>query len=454
MKTTQNSLRFTNPLIVCQLLAVILLLAPIPSRAAGPSNTSANRAVLRAHPEDIVILQLQDGADRDKIDSMLDEIHGTPLYTVKMGSTSFLYVQSERGRAPELLKKIQKSSDVTRAEQNRAYPAAQASSEPPNDPDFSQQWDLSIMQWSQGRALGLEPNTARTFWVIDSGLSPIPGELGQVAVQYDFSDVSVPGGPIETPWPVTGHGTSVCTVAAATDNHFGMAGAANFEGNRIAIGMLRVDAPNSTGTTANFINAMSFLYNSNVSVGPVNLSRESIPPAFLNADPMLQAAALQLKQKGFLVVLAAGNYSTYDPSPELNMRRVAACQQDGTIASFSNTGPFTAMAPGANTPVYNPLSPGVVFTESGTSFAAPRWCTAIMHVMSCLPSSQRTAVNADQIVFNTASATPQGMRIPNLQAAITAAIGQQQSSTPSPSPSPGAGQVSQPIQYSPAMPRD
>jgi len=388
----------------------------MPSSAARTLISNSNRAVLRAHPEDIVILQLQTGADQERLSAFLQEVHGTALYTVTMGSTSFLYVQAERGRAPELLKKIQMSAPAIRAEQNHLYPKAT-----PNDPAFSEQWDLNLMHWSQARDSGIEPPNATTLWVIDGGLAPLAGELADVAIQYDFSDVSTSDGPIEAPFDVNGHGTAVCTVAAATDNAYGLAGAANFEGTRVAIGMLRVDSQYTLGTTINFINAMAFLYNSDVPVGPVNLSRDSVPPNFLNADSALQLAAGKLREKGFQVVMAAGNHRALDPSPEINIRRVAACQQDGKLASFSNFGPFAALAPGENVPLYNPATPGAIFHESGTSFAAPRWCAAILHVMAALPTYMRTAVYADQIVYRTATVTSQGMRIPNLQAAIRAA---------------------------------
>jgi hypothetical protein len=45
--------------------------------------------------------------------------------------------------------------------------------------------------------------------------------------------------------------------------------------------------------------------------------------------------------------------------------------------------------------------------------------------MQVLPANNQSAAYADMVVYNTATVTAQGMRIPNIQAAMSAASGVQ-----------------------------
>jgi hypothetical protein len=185
--------------------------------------------------------------------------------------------------------------------------------------------------------------------------------------------------------------------------------------------MCRISQDGSSAGTFNILAALNYIFQTaNLPPGPINISFNAAPPNTLNADPTIQQVAQLLASKGFLVVLAAGNNGVADNSPELNARRVAAIGPDGLLTNFSNFGQFIYAAPGFNVPVYSPSGAG---SGSGTSFAAPRLCAAIVDVMGALPVASRPAPNAEQIIRRTAKITSQGYAVPNLQAAVKAAAG-------------------------------
>jgi len=439
-------------------------------------------------PSDVLIVQLADGAEKEKFKQLLEEVNGKVVDVISAGtSLKFFIVQTEPGKASTVEKRFQNSKEVKSVERNRTYtindwsnglnqgtiaqvpsgtvyanhagriklpvfryrpikfklrppqkgipvytpaaapppPAAPPKiSGIPDDPFFSAQWDLSFMQYSGARLSGKPTGNAVVMYFLDTGITGFPGETASGVVQYDFSNPVSPTGAQEGLHDSGFHGTATSSVAATTDNLVGYSGMANFEGNRCIVVMCRISQDGQSASTVSILSALSFICNNQIyGPGPVNLSFGSPPPNTLNADPNIQSLAQVLTQKGSLLVLAAGNDGVTDSSPEQFARRVAAIGSNGILASFSETGPFFAAAPGVNVPVYTPSGPSVETLGSGTSFAAPRWCAAIADVMGVLSPAHRVATYADHFVTITAIITAQGWKVPNLQAAVQAAAG-------------------------------
>jgi hypothetical protein len=245
-------------------------------------------------------------------------------------------------------------------------------------------------------------------------------------VQYNASNAGSGGAVQQEAVHDSGfHGTFVSSVAATTDNSVGFTGMANLEGNRCTVVYVRISSDGSSASLVNIVAALAFIINTpGLPIGPVNLSFGTAPPNSLNNQAIIQQLAHQLSQKGFLLVLAAGNDGVADNSAEQYARRVGAIGPDGNLASFSESGPFPAVAPGVQVCGYTPT--GGTSSElfgDGTSFAAPRYCAALIDVMGVLPPTNRTAVAADQIVLQTGTPTAQGYRVPNIFAAIQRATG-------------------------------
>lgn len=442
--------------IAVAVLAITFATVPSPGVCAEPNGQiskppSVTKFAKKPAPEDVVIVRLNRGADRDEFNKTLEEVNGQFLHTIDVTpDVQFLVVQTEPGQAVQVEKKLKGNKNVASVECNKRYtihstmgpvngePNAQsatlykgslvASSLTPSDPFFPSQWDLAAMQYAQGRvSAGLNTGVIPIYF-LDTGMAYFPGESSVFSGQFDFSDPVSPTGAFEQMHDSGFHGTAVSSVTANSDNGIGLAGMANFEANHCMVYMLRISQDGETAYEVNILAALSFILgNPECQAGPINISFGSAPPNTLNADPNVQLLAYYLYNKGCLVVLAAGNTPVEDPSPELFCRRVAAIDQTGAIASFSTFGAFPAAAPGVAVPVYVPAGgPGVEYYGSGTSFSAPRWCAAIVEVMASTTNKKhRTAPRADRIITNTATTQPitgtttsPSVPIPNLQLAI------------------------------------
>jgi hypothetical protein len=273
------------------------------------------------------------------------------------------------------------------------------------------------MNWVQARDMGTNTSGVARFCFIDTGFASYK-DAPVVVTQYNFAGANPPGNQ-EAPFDSGLHGTGTASVTAWTDNNYGIAGMANLEGQRCELTELRISDDGNSASLLSITDALAFIVsNPNLHNIVVNLSFASKPPNTLNSLSIIQQLAAQLQQQGSLLVLAAGNDGVQDPSPEQYARRVAAIDQNGLLASFSEFGPFYAAAPGVQIPVSAPQ--GGIWIVDGTSVAAPRWAAGIGILMA---AAHITAVQADQILTQTATVNPQGYRVPNIQAALQKATG-------------------------------
>ena len=372
------------------------------------SGSSSRNGQRTPSPSDILIVQLQDGADQQRFDEELKAIHGTVLGTIPAGpDLSFLIVQTEPGQADAVQKKLSQSKDVESVERNRACspqtsPPARMKRHKkrhkhfgvapppnqlggiPNDPYLPDQWPISAMHYTEARDSGLSYQTPITVYYVDSGANVIPGEVNTSAIQFDFSNPVKPTGAEESVHDANYHGTATTTLICTTDNALGYTGIANMEGNYCYLFMCRANQDGfEFGNYVGIIAALGFITNTKgLPPGPICLGYNDTAPDTFNSDPLIQNLALRLRKKGFVLVLPAGNDGQVDPSPEKHIRRVASIDPDGQLSSFSNYGPFPAVAPGGNIEVYT-VEGGIQegWIANGTSMAAPAWCAAIADVI-------------------------------------------------------------------------
>jgi len=257
--------------------------------------------------------------------------------------------------------------------------------------------------------------------VIDSGVNKVSrkDEMEEVT-QYNFVGGVV--GARERPFDSGLHGTGVAAVAnCLTDNDRFIAGASshNLPGRVVSC---RVSNDGNAIDTMDVLRAMVWCVdNQRLRGGPgaINLSINSPVLPTYNGSSVVQEIGKAARRQGDLFVNCAGNEAMVDPSPEKNLRRVMAFDEDNNVAAFSNTGPFKAGAPGVNiTTISN--SPAQVYSVSGTSFASPYWAGTISFLQSFMPWND--AVKLDAIVYNSADRTRQGNRIPNYERALGALL--------------------------------
>jgi type VII secretion-associated serine protease mycosin len=217
-----------------------------------------------------------------------------------------------------------------------------AAPEPPNDPEFPQQWALGRVgaqcAWSYTQG---SPDV--TVAVVDTGVDlGHPDLVGRLRADgYDFVD-----GDAE-PRDENGHGTNVAgIVAAVAGNGEGVAGLAP------AVAILPVRVMDARGNGRESKIAEGIRYAADHGAHVINLS---VGASLLLSDdvasrPVGEAIAYA-GERGALIVVAAGN--DFAPAPNAisadapNVLVVAASDQQDRKAPFSNFGPWIdVVAPG------------------------------------------------------------------------------------------------------------
>jgi serine protease len=356
---------------------------------------------------------------------------------------------------------------------------AHAGASAPNDPYWSQQWDLSegttpstygidlLGAWDRTRGAGV------VVAVIDTGITVHPDLAGRTVAGYDFisSAANANDGNGRDPdpsdtgdyytdgsgfHPSSWHGTHVTgTIAAATDNAAGIAGIAN----QAKVQPVRV-LGNQGGYYSDISDAMVWASGGTVSGVPANATPARVENLSLGGSgacpSTLQNAVSAAVSRGTVVAVAAGNSGAdagnFTPANCTGVITVAATTRSGLRACFSNYGAAVEIAaPGValwstlNTGQTVPLSPKYA-QYSGTSMAAPH-VAAIAALMLAVkpgltPAQVVSLMQQTAHPFGPGTACPveggpdtAGSGIVDAARAVAAAVGGV-TPTPTPRPSP------------------
>ncbi len=266
---------------------------------------------------------------------------------------------------------------------------------PPNDPQYSTQWNLPAIN-------------ASGAWAVTTGNNIVVADV-DTGVDYTHEDLPspqlVPGIDETTATPTVinnasgntdsnGHGTAVAgVIAAATNNGKGLA----------SLGWHTSVMPVKASTDGSFASAAiaaGIMYAADNGARIINLSLGGPCP-----DSTMQSAIEYAQGKGVLVVAAAGNealapavnsegaydYPSY-PAAYPGVVAVGATGQDGYRAAYSDTGSYVALvAPGGGGDSTTDAVPvlqagGGYMAELGTSFAAPQVAAAAALILSVNPN--------------------------------------------------------------------
>jgi thermitase len=225
----------------------------------------------------------------------------------------------------------------------------------PSDPRFRYQWGLRKTgfesAWDRTRGSGA------TVALVDTGAAVGHRDLRRkVALRWDFVNDD------RTVRDLSGHGTHVAGIAAArTDNREGVAGGC--PGCDLLVA--KVFDGRGTGTVARV--AQGIIWSADHGADVINLSL-----THPNPSPADSAAVDYAASKGAVVVAAAGNGNTSDPTYPAaypSVLAVAATNQDDRRASFSNYGDWVDVAaPGVG--ILSTIPSGYA-SWTGTSMATP-----------------------------------------------------------------------------------
>jgi subtilisin family serine protease len=258
------------------------------------------------------------------------------------------------GTVAEAVRRLERQPDVAYAQPNYRYRALAVT--PPNDSFFGDLWGLqdsatpnpgvgALDAWETTRGEG------QVIAIVDTGVAldhpDLAGSLwaGPGGVNgHDFVDGD------DDPDDFNFHGTHVAgTAAAIAGNGIGVAGVA--PGARIMA--VRVLDGDGSGSTADIASGIDYASENGADV--INLSLGGPGGA---GDPLMSEAVTRADQRDVVVVAAAGNenndndtnHTTPCTLPQANLICVAAVNQAGSRAGFSNYGATTVDvgAPGTN----------------------------------------------------------------------------------------------------------
>lgn len=306
----------------------------------------------------------------------------------------------------------------------------------PNDPGFSQQWDMPRIQAPEAWSIAKGSDSVKVA-VIDSGVDYNHQDLAQHVIKgKDFFNND------DDPMDDCGHGTHVAgTVGAVTNNGIGVAGV-NWNVKILAVKALGVYGAQCAGNDSGIIQAIHYAADNGAKV--MNLSIGGNSPCGAYQEAMTYA-----KNAGVTVIVAAGNSNTdassSSPANCSDVMTVGARGLSDARASYSNYGSLVVIsAPGGDAPpctsancIYSTWPNNQYKAISGTSMAAPHVAGAAGLLLSVDPSLSPDRVKSILISTSDTIAADRniGPRL-NLLKAVQA-VGGGSGITPSPSPTPG-----------------
>jgi subtilisin family serine protease len=277
------------------------------------------------------------------------------------------------------------------------------------------------MKWNDARCtlrlLGINQRAYPRITVIDSGTNLIAAGDEMTNIQQ-FNFVGGLNGVAEAPFDSGLHGTAVASVVACNTNNSNFISGAASHNLPVRVTTCRVSNDGASIDTLDVLRAMVWCVdhqNERGGPGAINLSINTTQLPTFNGSSVIQEIAKAARKQGDLIVNGSGNSGLVDPSRERYLRRVMAYDENNDVASFSNTGPFKAGAPGVNIAVVTGSPAGILFA-SGTSLSGPHWASGIAFLQSFSTSSN--AVKMDKILYKTADTTAQGNKIPNFNNAV------------------------------------
>ncbi len=296
-----------------------------------------------------------------ELEAIAQQYNVNPRLNSEFSVADNVYIVEGDKQLLSALKKSKLSKETEYIEPNYIYKGFEV----PNDPEYSQQWNLRSINvesaWDETKGSGT------TVAVIDTGISPVPDLKDTNFVKgYDFVNDLVEA------YDDSGHGTHVAgTIAQSTNNNYGVAGIA-YEASLMPLKVLSAEGG---GTVADIAEAIRFAADNGADVINMSLGGPG-------ESKLMEEAIDYAHQKGVFLVAAAGNSNdnaaSY-PARYPHVIGVSAIDSAGAKAPYSNFGAGVDIsAPGGSQvglilqETIDPETGGPVFAGfQGTSMAAP-----------------------------------------------------------------------------------
>lgn len=285
------------------------------SNFKGLANKGHYESIIVNFREDIENVNIE-----QDIKTIASQYQESPKLNSIFSSTDNLYVLEGDENLIKNLKKSPLSKQIKYIEPNYIYQTLEV----PNDPNYSQQWNLRSINieqaWDDSKGEGV------TVAVIDTGVSRVPDlQKTEFVEGYDFVNDRVEA--IDD----NGHGTHVAgTIAESTNNNYGVAGIAY----KAKIMPLKVLSGSGGGTVADIAEAIRFAADHNADVINMSLGGGG-------ENQVMKEAIDYAYDQGVVIIAAAGNENrnaaSY-PARYPKVISVSATDSAGIKASYSNYG--------------------------------------------------------------------------------------------------------------------
>ena len=339
------------------------------SIASGP--TAVWAASLPVDPATSVLLRFTAQTPTARQQADLKAVDGR-VVTAYPGGPSVVELPPWASQAAALAT-LDSSGDVVYAEANVTI-HADAAEIIPNDPRFTEQWGLTMVDAPEAWTVSTG-SSSTIVAVIDTGIdlhnAEFAGRLWRNPTAstarnpvYGWNFVNNNGNTQDN----NGHGTNVAGILAAKGNNG--VGIAGINWNTEIMPLKSLDA-NGNGTTDEAVAAIYFAVNNGAKVINASWGGDVWTSALLDALNYADS-------KGVVFVTAAGNESsnndvttTYPASFRTpNEIVVAAVDQTGNLASYSNYGATTVDLAAPGTDIMSTIPGGYAY-YTGTSMATP-----------------------------------------------------------------------------------
>jgi thermitase len=367
--------------------SLILLLVAVLAGYAGFSDAAPAQvqgklppaAVAKAQPyigwaRGRLLVAPRAGLSAGQFDGALKPVNGHSKAYIKKLNTHIVELPAGADEVAAM-RELRKNHALKYVELDMAVTAAATVS----DPSYSSSWALPKIQaptaWDSANGNGV------TIAILDTGIDGTHPDLAPNLVPgwnvYDNNSNTT---------DVHGHGTWVAGVAAmAANNALGSAGVA--WGAKIM--PVRIADANAYAYWSTVAQGIYWAADHGAKV--VNISYNGV-----SGSSTVQSAAQYLRNKGGVVVVAAGNSGGLeDIAASDALLSVAATDQNDARASFSSYGPYVDLsAPGVS--VYTTTVGGGYANASGTSFASPIVAATAALMMSA--NSKLTPADVDRLL--------------------------------------------------------
>ncbi len=281
----------------------------------GLANQGEFQSIVLDFREDVPATEMN-----QELKAIAQQYNLNPRLNSEFSAADHIYIVEGDKQLLNALKKSKLAKETEFIEPNYIY----KTSEVPNDPQYSQQWNLRSINvesaWDETKGSGV------TVAVIDTGISKVPDlEQTKFVKGYDFVNDRIEAD------DDAGHGTHVAgTIAQSTNNNYGVAGVA-YEANLMP---LKVLGASGGGTVADIAEAIRFAADNDADVINMSLGGPG-------ESSLMEEAINYAHQKGVFIVAAAGNSnenSASYPARYPHVVGVSALDPAGNKAPYSNFG--------------------------------------------------------------------------------------------------------------------